>query len=149
VYLDRKSSFYFASIVMIAGGRAGVVLRANTAPSIARCLPIENNKASTGRMFLRWTFAGSGGSHPEILHGQEGAARASCPIIASVPVRADIATRRSKFARLLAAAVSAQRAGDATRARTLLKDAIKQIDKERSASFTQRQQQIQPAKNKP
>jgi uncharacterized protein HemY len=60
-----------------------------------------------------------------------------------------MATRRSKFVRLLAAAVSAQKAGDTTRAHTLLEEAIKEIDKERAASVTQQQQQIQPPKTKP
>jgi hypothetical protein len=57
--------------------------------------------------------------------------------------------RRSKFARLLTAAVSAQKAGDTVRARILLGEAIKEIDKERAASVTQQQQQIQPPKGKP
>jgi hypothetical protein len=57
--------------------------------------------------------------------------------------------RRSKFARLLTAAVSAQKAGDTVRARTLLGEAIKETDKERAAPVTQQQQQIQPAPRRP
>jgi hypothetical protein len=58
-----------------------------------------------------------------------------------------MAEQRSKFARLLAAAVSAQKAGHAVRARLLLDEAIREIDKERVVIGVQQQQQIQPKKD--
>jgi hypothetical protein len=57
-----------------------------------------------------------------------------------------MAKQRSKFARLLAAAVSAQKGGHAVRARLLLDEAIREIDKERAGIVLQ-QQQIHPKKD--
>jgi hypothetical protein len=60
-----------------------------------------------------------------------------------------MAKRRSNFARLLAAAVSAQKHGHTVRARILLDLAISEIDKERVAIVVQQQEQVQPImKNK-
>jgi hypothetical protein len=59
-----------------------------------------------------------------------------------------MAKRRSKFARLLAAAVSAQKSGDTVRARVLLDQAAKEIDNERATPVVQQQQQIQRTKHR-